>query len=1360
VVDRGVAWLCCGLAALVVALLVLTLPASASAQLAICAPGTGAGKCDSPEGLAVDREKGLLYVADTGNNRIDVFQSNGSFVMGFGWGVADGTTQAPQTCGPGASPPTVTCFPGIAGSGEGQLHLGLHAQVAVDNDPGSPSHHDIYIADSRNLRVQKFDPEGHFLLMFGKEVNSGTSGKPDLCTSAGPPTDVCGAGSEGSGAGEFNQLTGIGVDGAGVVYVADMRRIGECTLPGATSNREFAKRVQRFNAAGEPIAQLALADTPCGEISGLAVTSVGAFFLANEGEPIDKYSSAGALLGTLNPTAATTALGVDSSDNLFAAQREPRHLTEGNRQLITEYDPGGNLLRRFGYDDFERVPRSVAPFHSAGGEIFVGTEEPEGVTYLSFPPPGPLVSPASLAVTGKGNLRATLNAELNPEGKATEYHFEYVTQKGYEEQGNSFSGPQTKSTTVKTVPIKAGTPKEEEEDRFSLHGLSEPVGCANPVTELAKCLIPETRYRFRIVASNADGGGNTPQEASFETEPPFRFLGTWSTEVGGESAILHAELNPLGIATTGVFEYLDDAEYQANVENSLPPFTGAAKIPASGSIGFGSGEAPAARSVAASPLAPATTYHYRISAIDSLIAEPVAGPERTFRTFSPAAIGPCANDPFRYGAGASLPDCRAYEMVSPPSKEGTDIKRGTESANSVAAAFDESSVTGDRFSFGSVHTIGETESAPYVSQFIASRDPGTGWHSHGISPPKTTLILPVIKTLDTELRVLSPDLCEAWFRTVSEPVLAPGGVAGYPNLYRRADQECGEGGFEAITTSGPPLANTPEAQREKVKRSNALELQGLSSDGSTAIYAWNDNLPGATPTPTPQPAECSTKGLGCTLRLYEQTRGGPLQFVCVLPNGQPSKTPCTAGTKNGPVAFVGHARETNLQNAISADGQRVFWSDSAEGPGKIYVRIGGTETVAVSKAAEEASTTTASQFYAAAEDGGKAIFTTGGKLYEFLVDSKTTNQIAEGVGGVMGVSADASRVYFTSSKAIAGAGQNSQGEEAVPGKANLYLYEAGLPAGFSFVATLAAVDAKLEPDFFSALALPPFERASRVSSDGLHAAFMSSAGPASEAAEGVPAPTGYDNTDAVSGQADNEAYVFDAASGKLRCASCNPTGERPTGKNIGGELTQRWAAGVIPGWESVLYAPRALAEDGKRLFFESSDPLVARDTNGVTDVYEWEATGEGTCTASSYTYSAANEGCIDLISSGKADKAAEFIDASPAGRDAFFSSDERLAGQDVDDLVDIYDARAEGGFPPPEPPAPECEAEACQHPPGAPRFQTPSSAQYTGPGNVEEGGKKQPKCRKGYHKVKKHGKVRCVKNKKKASKGKGGGSAR
>jgi len=79
-------------------------------------------------------------------------------------------------------------------------------------------------------------------------------------------------------------------------------------------------------------------------------------------------------------------------------------------------------------------------------------------------------------------------------------------------------------------------------------------------------------------------------------------------------------------------------------------------------------------------------------------------------------------------------------------------------------------------------------------------------------------------------------------------------------------------------------------------------------------------------------------------------------------------------------------------------------------------------------------------------------------------------------------------------------------------------------------------------------------------------------------------------------------------------------------------------------------------------------------------------------------------------------------------------------------LIEIYDARVDGGFPPPVVPG-DCEGESCQPEVPAPQFPMPGSTS-AGPGNPPSP-PRNPRCPKGKHKVKRGGKVRCVPNKRK-----------
>ncbi len=259
----------------------------------------------------------------------------------------------------------------------------------------------------------------------------------------------------------------------------------------------------------------------------------------------------------------------------------------------------------------------------------------------------------------------------------------------------------------------------------------------------------------------------------------------------------------------------------------------------------------------------------------------------------------------------------------------------------------------------------------------------------------------------------------------------------------------------------------------------------------------------------------------------------------------------------------------------------------------------------------------------------------------------------------------------------------------------------------------------------------------RVSPDGRYVTFMSSR-----------SLTGYDNRDAVSGRPDEEVYLYDATTERLTCASCNPTGSRPSGRaerdfggtaeDIAGVLGtstygEDWIAANLPPSDMLdyngvsLYQPRALS-DGGRVFFNSSDALVPQDVNGQEDVYEFEPAGMGSCSSSSVTFSVKSDGCVSLISSGSSPEESGFMDASTTGSDVFFLTSSRLTSQDYDTSYDIYDAHECTSAVPcvalPVSPPPCSSGDSCKAAPSPqpPIFGSPASATFTGSGNVVVGG--------------------------------------
>ena len=120
--------------------------------------GSGDGQLAGPTGIATDAD-GNVYVADTGNDRIQKFDSDGAFIAAWGGtGSADGELEAP-------------------------------ADVVVDASGN------LYIVEiGSNSRIQKFAASGSFATKVG---------------------------TSGSGNGEFDTAFGLGTDGAGTIYVAD-----------------------------------------------------------------------------------------------------------------------------------------------------------------------------------------------------------------------------------------------------------------------------------------------------------------------------------------------------------------------------------------------------------------------------------------------------------------------------------------------------------------------------------------------------------------------------------------------------------------------------------------------------------------------------------------------------------------------------------------------------------------------------------------------------------------------------------------------------------------------------------------------------------------------------------------------------------------------------------------------------------------------------------------------------------------------------------------------------------------------------------------------------------------------------------
>jgi hypothetical protein len=866
----------------------------------------------------------------------------------------------------------------------------------------------------------------------------------------------------------------------------------------------------------------------------------------------------------------------------------------------------------------EYVVRLVA--RNAQGENLAGT------SFTTFTPPGP-PSVGRVSVNGVTKVAATLSGVINPTGLDTTYHFEYGATTSY-------------GTSVPVPDVDIGS------------GFNS-IGVGAAVTGL----LPGTEYHARLVGSNSDGTTFGPDHA-FETVPVAVVQAEDVSGISLDEATLQTRIAALGDDTTYHFEYGPTSAYGSSVP-----------VP-DGDVGTGS----ATVSQLISGLQSGTTYHYRVVATNALGS--IAGEDRTFTTMSapvPAPADNCPNAGVRAGGSSELsPDCRAYEMVTPLDKNGSNIGGSLTFAS-------EASVDGQRVSFlanaGFADTVGSEDYG--LTTYIATRG-ASGWSSHSVAPPSR------LNEVDAGGKKYVVAFTGSLAQTVYEgdSLFASdlGTGSETTNLYR---EETSSRMLETVTLDKLHCECFTENDLGELL---AGSLVGYSSDAGVIVFQGKiPLLPGT---------------LGNKMKLYEWDRG-TLRLAGVLPDGT---TP--TGGSSGVAGNTSNIAEDH--KSVSSDGSRVLFTSPADGsaPPQLYMRKNGSSTVWLSRSwtSSPVAEPLGVHFQVASADDTKVLFTSETRLLnsdtgegeigiylytdtgesaeserKLTLIARVNDQNAWKLDDrpVAGMSEDGSHIYFF----------NESSTSSIPREGE-YLWDNGT---LHFV---ASVGVGISPTFQAGGNDPqPIGAEVRVSTDGRRMAFMASPGSGSELAK--PAPQQDD------GNGLRAMYVYDEGSGKVVCASCPPDG---AGVTADVEVESRLLNLSVIGVGGSPFLQRYMSSDGRFVFFTTTQSLLAQDTNGLADVYEYDVEK--------------NE--LKLISSGTGETGSWFEDASASGSDVFVLTAQKLTGWDTDNLVDLYDARVNGGFSESSPPPVPCDGDACQGVPSAvPSFTTASG--FSGLGNRPSG---------------------------------------
>jgi Tol biopolymer transport system component len=690
----------------------------------------------------------------------------------------------------------------------------------------------------------------------------------------------------------------------------------------------------------------------------------------------------------------------------------------------------------------------------------------------------------------------------------------------------------------------------------------------------------------------------------------------------------------------------------------------------------------------------------------------------------------CPNEQLRVEThSTSLPDCRAYELVTPSFKYGQIVGRPIVTTSGSSVAFS---------SLGEFNEAGNDTTAE-GGTYVDSRG-DTGWSSSPVNPSAEQFQFGFAfseggSSQRGETVDFSPDLSRSLFAVA--PV---SGKAIDFKLYLRATAT---GAFTEIGPLSSPsqVASWTSPEETDGDGSPTLKYAGATDDLSHVFFTQREFLghafywPGDATVLDPSLYEYSGTGNSEPVLVGvapgpEEAKARPVEHPQLI--SQCGTLPGGGGGGNGALFDEYNAISTL---PASEEGHVVFFTAVAKengcetaggvvGPSveELYARIDGSHTVAISEPSAAdcaACVITSSQqavFQGASADGSKVFFISqqelfggsrgesGNNLYEYNFDAPNQHEKLSFVAselppyngghplaGVVRVTEDGSHVYFVSEDRELATNRDAKDKTAVEEESsdNLYVYD-GETGHTVFIAALSPGDRE---DW-----APVDSRPVEATPDGRYLLFSSV----------------NDLTPDASGTG-SQIYRYDIQSEELVRVSVGEGGFNENGNDGASSFIQAPSYNVA----SAEPTPTDISDDGSKVVFGSSGALTPQALNEACALEQ-----EGACISSALNVYEWEDGHVYLLSDGRdthavaENTAVNLIGISATGGDVFFTTADPLVGQDGDTQQDIYDARVGGGFAAPAAGS-GCVGESCQGSPSvSPVFSAPSSTAFAGSGNL------------------------------------------